>query len=285
MKRLIFLILLLGGCSWLGTSDFSNPRSQAAAIKGQGGTYKIGNPYKIMGQYYVPQEDYNYSEIGMASWYGKDFHAKKTANGEDYDMDTLTAAHRTLPMPSIVRVTNLENGRSLVLRVNDRGPFVKNRIIDVSKRASQLLGFHEQGTTKVKVEIMADESRKLRAAMLGLPEVESAPVRQVIRQDTIEEGYLIGATANDVSNKGSGTKTGSSGEIYVQAGSFSQSNLAQDLGVKLSSVGDVNVSQAFVNGASFYRVRMGPFVSEEDAAKVLDKVRNFGIQNARIINE
>lgn len=138
------IVLLLGACAY-GSVDLGDGKyTQASAITGQGGIYKVGNPYKIMGKWYYPQEDYDYSEVGTASWYGKDFHAKRTANGEKYDMYSLTAAHRTLPLPSIVKVTNLENGRSLVLRVNDRGPYAKNRIIDVSKRASQLLGFYTQ---------------------------------------------------------------------------------------------------------------------------------------------
>jgi peptidoglycan lytic transglycosylase len=109
----------------------------------------------------------------VASWYGPGFHGRSTANGEEYDMNDLTAAHRTLPMPSIVRVTNLENGRSIKLRVNDRGPFVGVRIIDVSRRAAQLLGFHINGTAQVQVEIVADESKQLAAA-LGVP-VDTEP--------------------------------------------------------------------------------------------------------------
>ena len=133
----------------------------------ENGVYKIGNPYQVMGTWYYPQEDYDYSEVGMASWYGPDFHNGVTANGEIYDMHLMTAAHRTLPLPSIVRVTNLENGRSVVLRVNDRGPFVNNRIIDVSKLAAERLGFYEKGTTKVRVDILADESKELKEAMLA----------------------------------------------------------------------------------------------------------------------
>lgn len=131
------------------------------------GYYKIGNPYQVAGLWYYPKEDYNYKEIGVSSWYGPDFHNGITANGELYDMHGLTAAHRTLPLPSIVRVTNLQNGRSLVLRVNDRGPFVNNRVIDVSMRAAQLLGFKEQGTTQVQVEIMPEESKKLKEELLA----------------------------------------------------------------------------------------------------------------------
>lgn len=130
-----------------------------------GGLYKVGKPYVIKGVWYTPRVDYGYDETGVASWYGPGFHGQATANGEIYDMNELTAAHTTLPLPSIVRVTNLDNGRTIKLRVNDRGPFVGGRIIDVSRRASQLLGFHEKGTATVRVEIEAEESRQLAAAL------------------------------------------------------------------------------------------------------------------------
>jgi len=129
------------------------------------GYYKVGKPYQIAGIWYYPEEDYAYEETGIATWYGAAFHGKKTANGETYDMNALTAAHRTLPMPSFVRVTNLGNGRSIVLKVNDRGPFAKGRIIDISRRGAQLLGFQEQGTAKVRVQIMADRSQAIAARM------------------------------------------------------------------------------------------------------------------------
>ena len=127
------------------------------------GRYKVGDPYKIDGVYYYPAVDFDYSETGVASWYGPKFDGRATANGETFDMNELSAAHRTLPMPSMVRVVNLDNGRSLALRVNDRGPFARGRIIDVSRRAAQLLGFRYRGTARVKVELMADESRRLAA--------------------------------------------------------------------------------------------------------------------------
>lgn len=164
---MIFSGSILSSCS-TGTPELSglSPQAQAQIIKDYGGVYKVGNPYKIGERWYYPKEDYNYSEEGIASWYGEDFNGKLTANGERYNMNTLTAAHRTLPLPSIVRVTNLQNGRSIVLRINDRGPFVKDRIIDLSKRGAQLLGYMGQGTTKVKVEILAKESKALKEAML-----------------------------------------------------------------------------------------------------------------------
>lgn len=125
------------------------------------GMYKVGNPYLIDGQEYYPQENFNYSETGIASWYGPGFHAQRTANGEKFDQNELTAAHRTLQMPSLVRVTNLDNGRSVVLRVNDRGPFARGRIIDVSSKAADLLGFKGKGTAKVRVETLPAESRRI----------------------------------------------------------------------------------------------------------------------------
>ncbi len=123
------------------------------------GYFKVGSPYKIQGRKYYPKESYTLVETGIASWYGPNFHGKKTANGEIFNQHELTAAHRTLQMPSIVRVTNLENGRSIIVRVNDRGPFARGRIIDLSKRAAELLDMKVQGTAKVKVEVLPVESR------------------------------------------------------------------------------------------------------------------------------
>lgn len=125
------------------------------------GYYKVGNSYEVKGKRYYPKESFDYVETGIASWYGPNFHGKKTANGEVFNKYELTAAHKTLQMPSLVRVTNLENGKSLVVRVNDRGPYAHNRIIDLSERAAELLGYKKQGTARVKLEVLSDESRVL----------------------------------------------------------------------------------------------------------------------------
>src|SRR6266478_2686966 len=131
-------------------------------------SYKVGAAYQINGVWYHPRVDYDYDETGLASWYGEAFDGQATANGEIYDLNQLSAAHKTLPLPSVVEVTNLRNGRSLRLRVNDRGPYVDGRIIDVSRRASQLLGFETSGTTPVRVRILKDESIQVaQAAMRG----------------------------------------------------------------------------------------------------------------------
>lgn len=139
-----------------------DPRPKKARIKARP-HYKIGAPYRIKGELYRPAVDYAYNAEGEASWYGPGFHGKLTANGEIYDENALTAAHPTLPLPSKVRVTNLDNGRSVLLTLNDRGPFAKGRIIDVSRKAANLLGFLKAGVARVRVEILEKESRVLAA--------------------------------------------------------------------------------------------------------------------------
>lgn len=129
------------------------------------GYFKIGNPYEIEGVSYFPQNYDDFDETGVASWYGPDFHGKPTANGEIYDSFTMTAAHQTLPLPSMVKVTNLRNGKSVIVRINDRGPFARNRIIDVSEKAADELGFKDQGTTEVRVQLLRNETDELLAKL------------------------------------------------------------------------------------------------------------------------
>lgn len=152
--RSIVLVALSG---WLLAGCTSSPPGGYPEGRGVG-AYRVGAPYQIHGVWYYPAVDYNYDRTGVASWYGEQFEGRLTANGEIFDLNDLTAAHTTLPMPSIVQVSNLQNGRSLQLRVNDRGPFRDGRLIDVSRRAAQLLGFERQGTTLVRVTVLKDES-------------------------------------------------------------------------------------------------------------------------------
>lgn len=158
------LPLVLVGCSGGGDTPDSritrsdrygtaSPRLFAddRPIPKGGGVFKIGSPYSVAGRWYVPREDRGYDRSGLASWYGADFHGRKTANGEVYDMRALSAAHPTLPLPSYVYVTNLANGRTILVRVNDRGPYVADRLIDLSRRAAELLGTSERGVAQVRV--------------------------------------------------------------------------------------------------------------------------------------
>jgi rare lipoprotein A len=156
-------VLLLGsGCSRPERSaeprivSSSAPASRRVIAFGQpvpkgGGSYKLGEPYRIDGQWHTPREDPDYDRMGIASYYAADFHGRRTANGEIFDMWALSAAHPTLPLPSLVYVTNMENGRTLLLRVNDRGPYVNDRVIDVSRASARYLGFESRGTARVRV--------------------------------------------------------------------------------------------------------------------------------------
>lgn len=161
--RMVLLLLaasLLHGCGSSGRSYAPQPH------------YKVGGPYQVNGRWYRPTIVSDYEAVGVASWYGDPFHGRLTANGELFDMWQLTAAHPTLPLPSTVRVTNLDNGRSLIVRVNDRGPFVKDRLIDLSRAAARSLGFEGNGLARVHV------------AYLGPARLEDAVVRLATARPT-----------------------------------------------------------------------------------------------------
>lgn len=152
--------IALAGCA--NSERVAGPRSgevrpSPVAVSGNGpiakggGIYKVGSPYQIEGRWYVPREEPGYDRAGVASWYGSDFHGRRTANGEVFDMNALTAAHPTLPLPSLATVTNLDTGRTILVRINDRGPYAKDRLIDLSRRSARELGFEHLGTTRVRV--------------------------------------------------------------------------------------------------------------------------------------
>lgn len=151
-----------------GTSPSPRVAIEGREIPKGGGSYKLGAPYKVAGRWYVPREEPGYDAIGVASWYGSDFHGRRTANGEIYDMDALTAAHPTLPLPSYAYVTNLENGRTVLVRINDRGPYAHDRIIDLSRRTARALGTESRGLARVRVRyagrapLNGDDTRERR---------------------------------------------------------------------------------------------------------------------------
>jgi len=184
------LSLLLAHCSGSHyDSRYGVSASERAVEPGEpvpkgGGTYRVGSPYVVAGRTYVPQYDPHYKAVGLASWYGDDFHGRYTANGEIFDLNGISAAHPTMPLPSYARVTNLANGRSLIVRINDRGPYAHDRIIDLSVRAAHMLGFYERGTAMVRVEyvgsapLQGSDDRVLAAT---LRENEPAPLPSTIR--------------------------------------------------------------------------------------------------------
>ena len=290
------LALALAAC----TSAPSNAPVPGAGI----GIYKIGKPYQIDGTWYYPAEDWTYNETGIASWYGEQFHGRYTANGEIFDLNGLTAAHRTLPMPTVVRVTNLENGRSIAVRVNDRGPYARGRIIDLSRRAAQLLGFEGQGTAKVRVQIMVPES--IQAASLAgrhgtepelaaaAPPPQAAPVGTVTAQalppppgTSSSANKVVTLPVPKVAQLAAPPPQPIAGPplpqtvqvvpvkptaIYVQAGAFASIDRAVRLKSQLERLGTVSVTNARVSGMTMYRVRVGPVASVDQADALLNRV-------------
>ncbi|MEX2642402.1 MAG: septal ring lytic transglycosylase RlpA family protein [Acetobacterales bacterium] len=273
------------------------------------GVYKVGTPYQINGVWYYPAEDSGYDETGIASWYGPQFHGKATANGEIFDMNGLSAAHKTLPMPSVVQVTNLENGRSMKLRLNDRGPFAHGRIIDLSRRAAQLLGFMEQGTAKVRVQYLNDESAVVKAEVLGLPPpqdrvvastAEAAPRIPVSQEEALApppgsaaeprtapppppaSGPVVAETLpSPVEQMPVAPPTAT--QMFVQAGAFANEDLAVRLSQRLAGLGQVRIMEARVNGRDFFRVRLGPLAEVSQADVLLERVITAGYPGARIV--
>ena len=163
--------------------------------------YIVGSPYQINGKWYRPKENFSYDRVGVASWYGPGFNGKRTANGETYDMDLMTAAHPTLPMPTLVSVTNLENGRSITVRINDRGPFHGNRLIDLSRRAAEELRIKRDGTGRVRVKVLRTASLRLkRKALAELYRIEERERRQEVVQQirARKTGLNAAATLADI---------------------------------------------------------------------------------------
>lgn len=314
-------LLVLAACG--GNQAGSGIADGGATADPSQGRYKVGNPYEINGVMYYPKEDYSYDETGIASWYGPGFHNRLTANGEIFDQYTLTAAHPTLQMPSLVRVTNLENGRSVVLRVNDRGPFVNGRLIDVSRRGAELLGFRSQGTARVRVQILPEESRQVAAlARQGrggtpppVPEQSAGPIVVAAPAGSVTSEPLsssspiptepaAAAPTSTPTDPGPPTVIAPTVElpdgdiapqpvviqepvtpssIFVQAGAFSVYQNATQLRDRLSSITTTQITTAMVDGTEFYRVRLGPLSSVDDADQVLASVINAGETGARII--
>lgn len=283
------------------------------------GVYKVGNPYQVNGVWYTPKEDPNYDETGIASWYGAEFHGKPTANGEIFDMNELTAAHKTLPMPIFARVTNLENGRSIIVRVNDRGPFANSRIIDLSRRSAQLLGFEAQGTARVRVQYVGPASgdpmiaqpvaprepdgnapQVVAAPRAGVTAATLPPPNAAVGSAARQEGQPIQVNApqsraqaapdlegemNKLNNQQVRVEPVRSTSIFVQAGAFSRYDNAQRVSAQVSSFGQTRVTQAMVNGTDFFRVRLGPIANVQEADQILSALHKNGFADARIIVE
>lgn len=247
--------------------------------------YKVGNPYKINGKWYYPAIDYNYNEVGIASWYGPGFHGKKTANGEVFDQNKISAAHKTLPMPSIVKVTNLDNGKVLEnIRVNDRGPFAGNRIIDLSKKAAQELGFVNSGVAKVRVEIMENESRiyaSKNSKKNSVRKANKAKVEKVQRKVIPSE--------KDEQNSDEVSKNSTEDNsilkdkpVIIQVGAFGDHRNAKSLTEKLSEF-KAYIERKFIDNKYLYRVRIGPLSNLDLAKSIKSKLFELGHTSSHLV--
>ncbi|PCJ33405.1 MAG: hypothetical protein COA93_07780 [Alphaproteobacteria bacterium] len=233
--------------------------------------HKVGNPYKIAGKTYHPAIDPHYDRVGLASWYGSQFHGRKTANGDVFNMNDLTAAHTTLPMPSHVRVTNIENGRWLILMINDRGPFVGDRIIDVSRRAAQLLGFEKKGVTQVRVQAVSGPRGEL-------PKQIIVRNKQVTPKPPVIAAPVVQVAQNEIMITEAKVK-----KIYVQIGAYADHKNAKKVVDAVHHISDTKVEEVDINGQNLYRVRVGPQPTVELAEIILGRILSLGHNTARII--
>jgi len=327
----LLALMLAGACASKHTSGTGSAASR--------GTYKIGKPYSIDGITYVPMEEFRHVETGIASWYGPGFHGKNTANGETYDQHDRTAAHRTLQMPSVLRVTNLENGQSTVVRVNDRGPFARSRIIDLSRVAAEELGMTRSGTARVRIDQLEAESQAVKQIAIsgGGPDEQ----RAAIDRYAAGRGAPLPATATaqappppsappppppmptpavtvypsasprpaaapvEASGSVGGPGRGGSapsiasiaaaasvpppasgvpgGGFYVQTGAFSTAGNAEKQRGMIASYGTSEISQSSSGGRELYRVRLGPYTTQEAAGIVADRLKRSGYGDARVV--
>lgn len=305
----------MSGCSGGGKKSskldpFAGTGSPYYSKKGPvpwgGGRYHVGKPYQVAGRWFHPKEQPGYDKKGPASWYGEAFNRRMTSNGEWFDMTRLTAAHPTLPLPSYVKVTNLDNGREVVVRVNDRGPFVGPRIIDMSKRSAEVLGFKEKGMANVRVQYIGkapinDKGQHLAAMNRELE--RGTPMKRMIArasgnlgeaEDTVQvaaaepEVEAAAPVAQTVAYKRPAKKyqlpVPSIGEdYYVQVGSFGDPANAEAARDELASVWPVQLTQLDGSNGTVFRVRIGPLSNEDDAQTALEHAYSLGHNDARLV--
>lgn len=258
---LLALTIVLSACGGSPSSDGGPPRASVDVASIPDAVPKVepqsryGNPrsYAVYGKRYYPRKtSRGYRERGVASWYGTKFHGRRTSSGEPYDMYAMTAAHKTLPLPTYVRVTNLENQRSVVLRVNDRGPFHANRIIDLSYTAAWKLGVLSKGTGYVEVEALDPRSPRPATLAKTAPSPVTGPV-----------------------------------QLYLQTGSFSVRANAEQMKWRMQSVsgGPVNIEPVQIGGRTTYRVRVGPIANVTKADRLAQQIADLGLETPHIVIE
>lgn len=264
-RAVVVAALVVAGCAAPTPRMVAAKAPAAARPTSPDGRVKIGNPYQVFGQTYYPADDRNYDATGIASWYGPGFHSLSTASGERYDQDAVSAAHKTLPLPSYVEVSNLDNGRSLVVRVNDRGPFVAGRIIDLSKRSAQLLGVDRPGIARVRVRRVFPDAGAVAALQPPPGVAHPLPPPPVVPANAVAAAPLPPAPP---------------GTVFVQVAALSDQGRAAWLRGFLAPYGPALVARS---PAGLWRVRLGPFATREAANPVLAQVQAAGYTDARTV--
>lgn len=238
---------------------------------------RVGPPYEANGRWYVPTPEPGYAQTGTASWYGPQFHGRTTASGEVFDETALTAAHPTLPIPSLVQVTNLENGREVIVRVNDRGPFVGERLIDLSRGAAQVLGFEAAGHANVHVRYLGPAPRRVNASEAATPALAVSPAPRAAQaqqgpqsllppSSAAMETELAGAPVGVYQPTSASAPPARTGAYYVQIGAFSDLANAHRVRDQVGAAGPVVVDvRRSASGTELFRVRVGPWNTAEEA--------------------
>ena len=292
---IIFLILIQGCTSSVEVAanlgkKYLIPKEEKKRI--QKPIYKIGKKYNVGGKYYYPKKDLYYNKTGIASWYGPKFHGKLTANGEIYNQYALTAAHKTLPLPSAVKVTNLKNNKSIVLRINDRGPFVNDRIIDLSSKAADILDLKREGTGLVRVQILREKSLYLEklAKQGSFPEINDLKETEL---PNITIPNKVAVKIKDTKNQKIVTKKinynlknlNKEYKIYIKLASFSSKKNAEIMKKKVSYIDKVKIYKIYKSNKTLYQVKAGPFLSVEKVDQLHSLLLQKGMQGAKIIIE
>lgn len=280
-----------------------------AMPSGAGGRYKIGDPYQVAGIWYVPKEQPDYDETGMASWYGDEFNNKPTANGEIFDMNAISAAHPTLPMPSLVEVTNLDNGRKIQVRVNDRGPYVGGRLIDLSHAAARELGYDRKGLAHVRVryvgraplgETAAKAPTSPEADGSGLASASSVVTAAAVAAAPIAVASSALPAALPAAGAGAAPSAVPQAApaapaapaqmapiltngYRIQAGAFADAGKAARIAAQLGETAEATVEPVSVNGMTLYRVLVSGGEQEAGASAIREKVAALGYPDAMIL--
>ncbi len=284
-----------------------SPYYRGKTIPFAGGRYQVGQAYQVAGRWFTPHEQPGYDKTGTASWYGEAFHRRRTSNGEWFDMDTLTAAHATLPLPSYVLVTNLENNRQVVVRVNDRGPFVGSRVIDLSKRAADVLGYRMNGMAQVRVKLIGPApTEDSMTHMLALNDAahRGASMNQLVAMsnDVAAPAPRVAVASNEPPRRAVPAQAPAfdpepqlqpaqftpppppaAQAFVVRVGVFHSLENATAVYARLQGFGPTRIVKAVGANGPLYRVEMGPLENRADADGALNTAIGSGFEDAKVV--